>query len=40
MGYILFTDLRFQVKYIITQKLFVVWIATISRVPLNYEDTV
>ena len=40
MGNILLTDLHLQMKYIITQKLFVVWIATINRVTLKYEDTI
>ena len=40
MGNMLFTDLHFQMKYIITQKLFVVWIATINCVTLKYEDNV
>ena len=40
MGNMLFTDLHFQMKYIITQKLIVVWIATINCVALKYEDNV
>ena len=40
MTNILFANLQFQIKYFINQKLFIVWIATISRETVKYEYNV
>ena len=40
MANILFTKLHFQIKYIFTQKLFIVWISIINRGTVKYENNV
>ena len=37
---ILFTNIYFQIKYITTQKLFIVWIANINRRTVKIENNV